>query len=85
MAAIRPNIQELPASRIRQVTLAAKGIDDVIPLWFGEGDEVTPAFIREAAAEALRRGETFYGPNRGLPELRDALRRYLHRTYGVDV
>lgn len=85
MAAIRQNIQELPASRIRQVTLAAKGIDDVIPLWFGEGDEVTPAFIREAAADALRRGETFYGPNRGIPELRDALRRYLHRIYGVDV
>jgi aspartate/methionine/tyrosine aminotransferase len=85
MAPIRRNILELPASRIRQVTLAGKGIEDLIPLWFGEGDEVTPAFIRDAAAEALRRGETFYGPNRGLPELREAIRRYLHRLYGTEV
>lgn len=85
MAAIRRNIQELPASRIRQVTLAARGIEDVIPLWFGEGDEVTPAFIRDAAADALRRGETFYGPNRGIPQLREAIQRYLHRTYGASV
>jgi aspartate/methionine/tyrosine aminotransferase len=85
MAAIRRNIQELPASRIRQVTLAADGIEDVIPLWFGEGDEVTPAFIRDAAADALRRGETFYGPNRGIPQLREAIQRYLHRTYGASV
>src|ERR1043165_8222650 len=85
MAAIRRNIQELPASRIRQVTQAARGIEDLIPLWFGEGDEVTPAFIRDAAADALGRGETFYGPNRGIPELRDAIRRYLHRLYGAEV
>jgi aspartate/methionine/tyrosine aminotransferase len=85
MAPIRRNILDLPASRIRQVTLAGKGIEGLIPLWFGEGDEVTPAFIRDAAAEALRRGETFYGPNRGLPELRDAIRRYLHRLYGTEV
>ena len=36
---------------------------------------MTPAFIRDAAATALHRGETFYGPNRGIPELRDAIAR----------
>lgn len=85
LAPIRRKIQELPASRIRQVTLAARGIDDLIALWFGEGDDVTPAFIRDAAAAALQRGETFYGPNRGIPELRDALQRYLRRIYGAEV
>jgi aspartate aminotransferase len=85
LAPIRRRIQELPASRIRQVTLAARGIDDLIALWFGEGDDVTPAFIREAASAALQRGETFYGPNRGIPELRDALQRYLRRIYGTEV
>ena len=85
MAPIRKNIQDLPASRIRQVTLAARGIDDLIALWFGEGDDVTPAFIRDAAAEALHRGETFYGPNRGIPQLRDAIQRYLRRTYRAEV
>jgi aspartate aminotransferase len=85
MLPIRRNIQDLPASRIRAVTQQAKGIDDLIPLWFGEGDEVTPAFIREAAAEALHRGETFYGPNRGIPQLRDAIQRYTRRIYGAEV
>jgi len=85
MAPIRRNIQELPASRIRQASLAGRDIEDLIALWFGEGDEVTPAFIRDAAADALRRGETFYGPNRGIPELRGAIRRYLRRVYGVDL
>jgi aspartate aminotransferase len=85
LAPIRRKIQELPASRIRQVTLAARGIDDLIALWFGEGDDVTPAFIRDAAAAALQRGETFYGPNRGIPELRDAIQRYLRRIYGAEV
>jgi aspartate/methionine/tyrosine aminotransferase len=83
VAPIRRNIQELPASRIREVTLAARGIDDLIALWFGEGDDVTPAFIRDAAAAALHRGETFYGPNRGIPELRAAIQRYLERVYGT--
>jgi len=85
MLPIRKNILELPASRIRQVTLAGRDIDDLIALWFGEGDEVTPSFIRDAAVEALARGETFYGPNRGIPELRDAIQRYLRRIYGAEV
>src|SRR5215831_17793794 len=85
MVPIRRNIQELPASRIRAVTLRAKGIDDLIPLWFGEGDDVTPAFIRDAAAAALQRGETFYGPNRGIPELRDAIQRYMRRIYRAEI
>jgi len=84
-APIRRNILDLSASRIRQVTLAARGIDDLIPLWFGEGDDVTPAFICDAAADALHRGETFYGPNRGIPQLREAVQRYLLRTYGSEV
>jgi len=85
MAPIRKNIQALPASRIRQVTVIGRDIEGLIPLWFGEGDDVTPAFIRDAAAEALHRGETFYGPNRGIPELRAAVQRYVRRIYGTEV
>jgi aspartate aminotransferase len=85
MAPIRRRIQELPTSRIRQATLAGQGIDDLIALWFGEGDEVTPAFIRDAAADALHRGETFYVSNRGIPELREAIQRYLRRIYRAEV
>ncbi len=61
---------------IRQVANAGMGRSDVLKFWFGESDEVTPAFIREAAAASLQQGETFYAHNLGLPELRDAIARY---------
>ncbi|BAT58895.1 aspartate aminotransferase [Variibacter gotjawalensis] len=54
----------------------------VMPLWAGEGDLPTPAFIQEAAAEGLRRGETFYTWQRGIPDLRQALAGYHTRLYG---
>jgi aspartate/methionine/tyrosine aminotransferase len=85
LAPIRRNIQALPASRIREASVIGRDIEDLIPLWFGEGDDVTPEFIRDAAAQAMHRGETFYGPNRGVPELRAALQRYTRRIYGAEV
>jgi aspartate/methionine/tyrosine aminotransferase len=53
--------------------MPAWGRDDVLAFWFGESDEVTPDFIRQAAIESLQRGETFYSHNLGLPELRQAV------------
>ncbi len=61
---------------IRQVANAGLGRSDVLKFWFGESDEVTPAFIREAAITSLQQGETFYAHNLGLPELREAIARY---------
>ena len=49
---------------------------EVIPLWFGESDLVTPAFIRDAAKRALDEGRTFYNYPRGILPLREALQRY---------
>jgi len=63
------------------------GRDDVLAFWFGEPDEVTPAFIRQAGIDSLDAGETFYTHNLGLPELRDAIAAYvsrLHRPAGSD-
>jgi len=54
----------------------------LIPLWVGEGDLPTPAFISEAAAKSLRDGETFYTWQLGIPDLRAALARYHARTFG---
>ena len=73
---VRPAIEQLPASLIREVANAGLGRADVLPFWFGESDEVTPEPIRAAAAESLARGETFYSHNLGLPELREALAAY---------
>jgi aspartate/methionine/tyrosine aminotransferase len=84
---MREAIQNLPASRIREVANAGIGRGDVLAFWFGESDEVTPDAVREAATQSLARGETFYSHNLGLIELRDALAAYtsaLHRAVTVD-
>ena len=78
---IRPTIDALPASRIREVANAGLGRSDILKFWFGEGDQVTPAFIREAAKNALDAGETFYNHNLGLIELRQALTAYTNRLH----
>ncbi len=74
---MRSVIDQLPGSKIREVANAGLGRDDVLAFWFGESDEPTPLFIREAAVKSLQEGETFYAHNLGLPELREALSRYM--------
>jgi len=61
---------------IRQVANAGMGRTDVLKFWFGESDQATPAFIRDAAIASLQQGETFYAHNLGLPELRQAIAGY---------
>ena len=61
---------------IRQVANAGMGRGDVLKFWFGESDEVTPRFIRDAAALSMQQGETFYAHNLGLSELREAIAGY---------
>ncbi len=73
----------LPETGIAEVAMSVFGDPDVVPLWFGEGDLVTPDFVRDAAAKGLQAGETFYTWQRGLPEQRAALAAYTERLYGI--
>src|SRR5215470_620766 len=78
----RSTVRALVASEIREVANAGMGDPDILPFWFGEPDEVTPAYIRDAAVASLAAGETFYSHNFGIPELREAIAAYvsgLHR------
>src|SRR5215211_5962871 len=52
----------------------------VIHLEIGEPDFDTPAHIVEAAAEALRSGQTHYVAAPGIPPLREAVAAFLERT-----
>lgn len=73
---MRDTVVAMHSSRIREVANAALKNPNVLAFWFGESDEITPSAVRRAAAHSLERGETFYGHNLGLPELREALARY---------
>ncbi len=73
----------LPETPISEVAMTVFGDPDVVPLWFGESDLVTPDFVRNAAAAGLQGGDTFYTWQRGVPELRHALSAYTERLYRI--
>src|SRR5437588_10235461 len=80
--ALRREAQVTPESGIVEVMNYGRRRGGVTPLWAGEGDLPTPAFICEAATRSLAAGETFYTWQRGIPELREALARYHTLLYG---
>jgi aspartate aminotransferase len=56
---------------------------DVVNFGAGEPDFDTPAFIKQAAKDALDRGVTKYTPTPSLPELRAAIARKFDRENGL--
>ncbi|MBT3400547.1 MAG: pyridoxal phosphate-dependent aminotransferase, partial [Rhodospirillaceae bacterium] len=85
---LRPAIDDLEGSLIRQVAETNIGRDDVIPLWFGEPDLPTPDYIKQALVQALADDHVFYAQNRGIPPLRETIAAYssnlIGREIGVD-
>jgi aspartate/methionine/tyrosine aminotransferase len=79
---VRLEAESAPPSGIVDVMSYGRERDGLIPLWVGEGDLATPAFISDAAARALADGETFYTWQRGIPPLREALSAYHERLFG---
>jgi aspartate/methionine/tyrosine aminotransferase len=82
LESVRDEARRAPPSGIAAVYSYGRGRPGLIPLWVGEGDLPTPAFISAATEKALRDGETFYTWQGGIPELREALARYHARHFG---
>ena len=78
--ALQPSLTLAIAARAK--ALKAQG-EDICSLSAGEPDFDTPAFIRQAAAEALESGHTRYGPAAGEPALREAIAAKLSHENGV--
>jgi aspartate aminotransferase len=68
--ALQPSLTLAIAAKAK--ALKAEG-HDICSLSAGEPDFDTPTFICDAAAEALRSGQTRYGPAAGEPALREAI------------
>ena len=81
LSSLSPRAAGAPESGIVAVVNHGRLREGLIPLWAGEGDLPTPAFIGAAATRALEAGETFYTWQRGIPPLREALARYYARFY----
>lgn len=67
----------------RVLELKRQGID-VIGLGAGEPDFDTPDFVKEAAIEAIRKGQTKYTNVDGTAELKDAIAAKFKRDNGLD-
>jgi aspartate aminotransferase len=67
----------------RAMSMRAEGLD-VVDLGAGEPDFDTPAHVKRAAEEALRRGETKYTPTGGTRPLQRAILDYYAREFGAD-
>jgi len=67
---LQPSLTLAIAAQAKQLRLAG---EDICSLSAGEPDFDTPAFIRQAAADALEAGHTRYGPVAGEPALREAI------------
>ena len=83
---IRGQIGRIPLENISN--LAKHALDKtsgIIPLWFGEGDLATPAFVGEATHQAIKDGYTFYSYQNGIPELREGLAKYHTGLLGTPI
>lgn len=81
--ALAPSVQAVPHSRIRELAEIALRMDGVLRLYFGESNQPTPEFIKQAAIRAMDAGFTFYTENAGLLSLREAIAEYYQRMQGV--
>jgi aspartate aminotransferase len=82
---IRAGIDTLEDSPILGIFREGFRVPGLIPMWAGEPDVKTPAFICDAASRALAEGRTFYSDNRGTPATRAAIAGYHKRIFGVDI
>ena len=83
--ALSDRLELVNPSEIRKLFDLAQGVEGLISLGIGEPDFDTPEHIKEYAKEALDKGMTHYGPNAGLPMLREAIARKLKKQNGIDV
>jgi aspartate/methionine/tyrosine aminotransferase len=82
MEGIEPfHVMELLA---RARALEAQG-RSIVHMEIGEPDFTTPRPVCEAGIRALQRGDLFYTPALGLPQLREAIAHYYYTRYGVTV
>lgn len=82
LAAIAPfRVMEV-IKRAHELELAGRS---VIHMGIGEPDFPTAEPVLNAAAHALQEGATRYTPAMGLPQLREAISKHYHDTFGIEV
>jgi len=76
-------VEKMAPSGIRAFFDLVLGMKDVISLGVGEPDFITPWHIREAAVSSIEEGYTSYTSNKGMPELRKDIVKFLEHRFGL--
>jgi aspartate/methionine/tyrosine aminotransferase len=80
---LREEILNVAESPMVQIATIAESMPGSLKLCYGESDQPTPAFICDAATEAMRAGHTFYTHTAGYLELREAIARKILELHQV--
>lgn len=83
MGFLSEKTKQIPGSMIREMFAMQTGMKDVVSFALGEPDFTAPRHVIAAAVASLRRGETHYTPNAGIPALREAVAKS-YRARGLD-
>lgn len=83
--AIRSALAHMRTQEIVHIARQCGGRQGAISLCFGESDLPTPAVVHEATNAAILNGATRYADRRGIAPLRESIRNYQNRIYGLDV
>ena len=70
-------------SLTRKLFDMAKKYNNVIDFTLGDPDYETPDYVKQAGCDAIVAGKTKYGPNAGIPELREVVAQRIERETGV--
>ncbi|OLP44391.1 pyridoxal phosphate-dependent aminotransferase [Rhizobium oryziradicis] len=81
LSRVKPSATIAVAQKARELKASGR---DVIGLGAGEPDFDTPDNIKQAAIDAINRGETKYTPISGIPELRKAIVEKYKRENGLE-
>ncbi len=88
-ARLTRRVAEIEPFHVMEILARAKELEargrDIVHMEIGEPDFPTPEPVLRAGIAALKKGELFYTPALGLPELRQAIADYYRARYGVEV
>lgn len=86
---VAARVHDIAPFRVMEILARARELEaqgrSIVHMEIGEPDFPTPRPICEAGIEALRKGELFYTPALGLPQLREAIRGFYRSRHGVEI
>lgn len=77
------SIEKIRPSAIREFDQKISDIDGLIKLTLGQPDFNVPEHVKDAAIRSIQENHSGYTPQRGIPELRQAISNYLTKTTTV--